>query len=163
MVKLPIEWLSLPALTERWSGKVHPDEINELIRGYVIIRHFRCPTDISWKARHNGNCDVSADLEPFFCVREIEIFEDKYFHGPTQFIPGFEINHESDEVNSPETDKCLCNRLRQEGSSDKEIAQALKRKFPVLTPHKIGKLITEEPGVTVTADAYRQRGNRLLR
>ena len=62
-----------------------------------------------------------------------------------------------------ETDTQRCDRMKAQGLDDKTIAKELKRAFPVLTPHKIGKMITSVTGVTVTPDAYRKRGIRLLK
>lgn len=67
------------------------------------------------------------------------------------------------EVAAVETDKELCERLKLKGLSNKAIATELKRVFPTLTPHKIGKLTTEVFGIFVTSEAYRGRGRNLLK
>lgn len=62
-----------------------------------------------------------------------------------------------------EKDAELCTRLKREGVPDCEIAKELRRTFPNIYPSRIGRLITETPGVHLSTDAFRQRGNRLLR
>lgn len=62
-------------------------------------------------------------------------------------------------IDTPET---LRDQLTQDGHTKELIAAKLKEMFPSLTPHRIGKLITEDPRVFVEADTYRKRGERLL-
>lgn len=62
-----------------------------------------------------------------------------------------------------ETDKELCDRLKLDGYAKNEIARQLKQAFPTILPSRIGRLITEIPGIHVETDTYRQRGNRMLK
>ena len=60
------------------------------------------------------------------------------------------------------SDTELCALLKIKGLSPQEIARELKKRFPAINPSRVGRLITAAPGVTVTTDAYRKRGKKLL-
>lgn len=66
------------------------------------------------------------------------------------------------EIHASETDVEMVKRLKLEGIEHKEIARKLKNAFQKITPSRIGRLITEEPGVHVETETYRGRGRRLL-
>jgi hypothetical protein len=53
--------------------------------------------------------------------------------------------------------------LKQEGFTDKQIAKKLKQMFPEINPSRVGRLITAKENVTVTTEAYRGRGRKLLK
>lgn len=106
---------------------------------------------------------ILADV--LFTDKAVQYFEEKYFK-PEQKTEPLESDSEEESVTEPaaaETDEQLVQRLKQQGNDNRDIAQKLKQTFPVLTPHRIGKLITEIPGITVTGGAYRKRGERLLK
>ncbi len=62
-----------------------------------------------------------------------------------------------------ETDDEMVQRLRREGLGDSAIAHKLKLAFPLIYPSRIGRVITEKPGITGETDAYRKRGKKLLK
>ncbi len=57
----------------------------------------------------------------------------------------------------------LRDELKAEGLSDSAIAKKLKQKFPNLKDSRIGRLLPANPGTTVSYDADRKRGARLLK
>jgi len=70
---------------------------------------------------------------------------------------------EEKHIESRETEVALVERLKLEGLEDMEIAHNLEKVFPQITPHRIGKLITEKPEDKMKKDAYRKRGKKLLK
>lgn len=79
-----------------------------------------------------------------------------------------EVQQPNDDKPGPctknnETDIELVQRLKLEGLGDKLIAHRLKDAFPKITPSRIGRLITQEPGVYVETETYRGRGRSLLK
>lgn len=63
---------------------------------------------------------------------------------------------------SIEAEEAMVKQLKEEGMTDKAIAQELKKAFPQIYPSRIGRLITEN-GSVVTPEAFRKRGGRLLK
>ncbi|MDG4475647.1 hypothetical protein [Thiovibrio frasassiensis] len=63
---------------------------------------------------------------------------------------------------SNEAEEAMVKQLKEAGMTDKAIAQELKRAFPKINPSRIGRLITGN-GSIVTTDAFRKRGERLLK
>jgi hypothetical protein len=62
-----------------------------------------------------------------------------------------------------ETPESIVKRLRDEGEPDGVIAKTLKSTYPEINPSRIGKLVTQTAADSVTNDAYRKRGNKLLK
>lgn len=62
-----------------------------------------------------------------------------------------------------ESVQALCQELKANGLSDKAIAKKLKERFPYLKYSHIGKLLPAKPGCSVSYDAERKRGARLLK
>lgn len=111
------------------------------------------------------------------CIRiviptaEVKRFEARYSKIKTV---NTEVEKDTDEplLNSSKTktqdsnvllqQEILCKDLRMKGHNNQQIARELKKQFPNIYPSRIGRLVTEVPGVHVSTDTYRRRGNLLL-
>ncbi len=56
----------------------------------------------------------------------------------------------------------LCSSLKENGLTEKEIAQKLKQTYPTIYPSLIGRLLPANPGANIDSDSHRKRGKRLL-
>lgn len=91
-------------------------------------------------------------------LKDVELFEKTYCQ-----VVGDNQGKIHPENQVHETDSEMVKRLKKEGLENKQIAHKLKDIFPNIRPSRIGRLITEDPKVYVTNEAYRGRGRRLLK
>jgi hypothetical protein len=59
-------------------------------------------------------------------------------------------------------DEAIVKQLLAQGLSKIDITRELLARFPGIKPSRVGRLVTSEPGITVTNDAFRKRGIRLI-
>lgn len=74
-----------------------------------------------------------------------------------------EIKKTLSKKEEAEEQAALFTTLKEDCLDKKEIAKRIKLAFPQICNYRLGKLITEAPGVHVSKDAYRKRGQRLLK
>lgn len=169
MIKLPRQkWYTVEGLAEEWgcsvSRVVHLIETGKLsLRARFAHEKLNDewlegPAEdwkedwatLNWNGyEHKGDFIRLEDVEHFektLCLDVGDKQEKIYPKSPAQ-----------------ETDEKMVMRLKEEGLDNEQIAQKLKDSFPRIVYSRIGRLITEEPGTSVTTDAYRKRGKRLLK
>lgn len=115
---------------------------------------------------YKPNVPVIVSLaDVLFTDKAVQLFEEKHFK-PEQKKDPLESDSEEEIVKTTvavETDTQLCDRLKAQGLDNKAIAKSLKQAFPAMPPSRVGRLITEVPGIHVEQEAYRGRGRQLLK
>jgi len=107
-------------------------------------------------------CKVTPD-DFLVTLKELQRFEAEAAKQPETPESSATTSDTTNTQTAIETDKELCDRLKLEGLNNKAIAKELKREFPQIRPARIGRLITEVPGVYVEYETYRGRGRQLLK
>lgn len=170
----PPEWFTIDGLAEWYKAKGY-SVTKEFLNLYVQTRELKVLARFTheefedkwlvgpaedykedWAGLNMSGYDYAGD-----CVKRVEA---ERFSEALGLATGNTNQGESKPgKQAHETDKEMVKRLKQEGFENKQIAHKLKDAFPKIYPSRIGKLITEEPGVFVTNGAYRKRGIRLLK
>lgn len=180
-MKLPdMKWYSVDDLARRWDKwDIVPEDIEQMLETGILKPTRKLdiplPSGSPEEEKEYGRAQRFLPMRaPFVngkrihspCITGrvvIELAEVLRYENETRLGLPVATKNKSDIEPTPETDKELCARLKLECLDDRSIAEGLKRVFPSITPSRIGRLITEKPGITVTTDAYRKRGKRLLK
>lgn len=154
------EWFTVLELAIEW--RVSIESIQHLLDTGKLKMSFRVKTyKGEYKWRDNTPCRLGLGYEDeligeFILLEEVERFEKE--HHQEQKADRVDAL----DIQTPqETDDVFAKRLKEQGLSDKEIAIKLKMRFPAMTDHRIGVLLTSVPGRIVTPETYTKRGFRL--
>jgi hypothetical protein len=175
-MKLPeMQWYPIDDLARRWGTA--PEDIEQMLET-GILKATRGKNTFPYNSPERQKefvraCKILPEAGPYgngkrYVVAHymgrvvIELAEVLRYEEENGIIPSIVIAHDPTIPPEKETAVKLCERLKREIMPNSQIAHELKRLFPNLSDAKIGKLVTEIPGVIVEHETYRGRGRMLL-
>lgn len=175
-MKLPeMLWYSVDDLARKWG--IAPEDIEQMLETGILKatrgKNTLPDNSIERQKEFVRACKILPEAGPVFGGKRhviahymgrvvIELAEVARFEKEHDMSPPIVIAHPPTTQPAKETADKLCERLKRDNVPNSQIAQELKRLFSNLSDAKIGKLVTEIPGVFVEHETYRGRGRTLL-